>query len=198
MPQAIASIIARPNGSGQSIGNSSARASPRNSVFCRLVDLADELDARSAQQRLDRVAEIGLVDLVDLGGDLAAAVPRRARSRSRGPAASPARCARGRRDSRRAAVGRLVQLQRKPVVDRWPRNWRAAAAAAGRSRSRPAACRRTRHRAVCRSGRSCRAVQRGQVRAAIGRNSGNWNGSIWKCRMSNSSARRRTWSSISM
>ena len=33
VPQAIASIMASPNGSGQSIGNSSACASPRNCVF---------------------------------------------------------------------------------------------------------------------------------------------------------------------
>jgi hypothetical protein len=33
VPQAIASIIARPNGSGQSIVNSRAIALPRNSLF---------------------------------------------------------------------------------------------------------------------------------------------------------------------
>ena len=35
VPQAMASIITRPKGSGQSIGNSSARASPRNLVLPR-------------------------------------------------------------------------------------------------------------------------------------------------------------------
>ena len=35
VPQAMASIIDSPNGSGQSIGNSSARASPRNSLLAR-------------------------------------------------------------------------------------------------------------------------------------------------------------------
>ena len=35
VPQAIASIITRPNGSGQSMGNSKARALPRNSSFSR-------------------------------------------------------------------------------------------------------------------------------------------------------------------
>ena len=33
VPQAIASIITRPNGSGQSIGNSSAAAPPRKAGF---------------------------------------------------------------------------------------------------------------------------------------------------------------------
>ena len=33
VPQAMASIMERPNGSGQSTGNSSACASPRNCVF---------------------------------------------------------------------------------------------------------------------------------------------------------------------
>ena len=33
VPQAMASIITRPNGSGQSIGNSSAWALPRNADF---------------------------------------------------------------------------------------------------------------------------------------------------------------------
>ena len=33
VPQAIASIITRPNGSAQSMGNSSAAALPRNSAF---------------------------------------------------------------------------------------------------------------------------------------------------------------------
>ena len=35
VPHAMASIIDSPNGSGQSIGNSSARASPRNSLLAR-------------------------------------------------------------------------------------------------------------------------------------------------------------------
>jgi hypothetical protein len=35
VPHAIASIITNPNGSGQSMGNKSARASPRNAVLLR-------------------------------------------------------------------------------------------------------------------------------------------------------------------
>ena len=34
VPQAMLSIITRPNGSGQSIGNSSACAPDRNAGFC--------------------------------------------------------------------------------------------------------------------------------------------------------------------
>src|SRR3984893_4557054 len=34
------------------------------------IDLADELDPRIAQQRYDRFAEVGFVDLVDFGSDL--------------------------------------------------------------------------------------------------------------------------------
>jgi hypothetical protein len=35
-----------------------------------LIDLADELDVRIAQQRCDLFPEIGFIDLVDFGGDL--------------------------------------------------------------------------------------------------------------------------------
>ena len=35
-----------------------------------LIDLADELDPRIAQQRYDLFVEIGFIDLVDFGGDL--------------------------------------------------------------------------------------------------------------------------------
>ena len=35
-----------------------------------LIDLADELDPRIAQQRCDLFAEIGFIDLVNFGGDL--------------------------------------------------------------------------------------------------------------------------------
>jgi hypothetical protein len=37
-----------------------------------LIDLADELDPRIAQQRCDLFAEIDFIDLVDFGGDLQA------------------------------------------------------------------------------------------------------------------------------
>jgi hypothetical protein len=63
VPQAIASIITSPNGSGQSIGNSSAAAPP-------IADLADVLDQRMVQQRLDHLVEIPRVGEIDLGGHL--------------------------------------------------------------------------------------------------------------------------------
>ena len=53
VPQAMASIITSPNGSGQSIGNRSAAALPRKSDFSRVADLAHELDQRIVEQRLD-------------------------------------------------------------------------------------------------------------------------------------------------
>ena len=46
VPHAIASIITKPNGSGQSIGNKSANAWPKNGLAA-LVDFADELDPGS-------------------------------------------------------------------------------------------------------------------------------------------------------
>ena len=49
VPQAIASIITRPNGSGQSIGNSSARGVAEEVGLLALADLADELDQRVAR-----------------------------------------------------------------------------------------------------------------------------------------------------
>ena len=70
VPQAMASIMARPNGSGQSIGNRSAAASPRNAGLLGVADLADELDQRVGEQRLDHPLEVGPVGRVDLGRDL--------------------------------------------------------------------------------------------------------------------------------
>ena len=70
VPQAMASIITRPNGSGQSIGNSRAAALPRKADFSRVADLAHELDQRVVEQRLDLLVEVGAVGGVDLGRDL--------------------------------------------------------------------------------------------------------------------------------
>ena len=58
VPHAIASIMTRPNGSGQSIGNSSAVALPRNAVLVALAHLADELDA-GAEERYDGLRKYG-------------------------------------------------------------------------------------------------------------------------------------------
>jgi hypothetical protein len=38
--------------------------------FAALIDLTDELDPRTAQQRCDLLAKTGFIGLVDLGGDL--------------------------------------------------------------------------------------------------------------------------------
>ena len=69
VPQAMASIITRPKGSGQSIGKEKCAGAAEKLSFLTLVDLADELDARLAEQRLDDVVEIDEVGLVDLGRD---------------------------------------------------------------------------------------------------------------------------------
>ena len=70
VPQAIASIITRPKGSGQSIGNRRARALPRNSLL-PLVDLSDELYAfMGGDLGGDCFGPVRLVDLVDFGGNL--------------------------------------------------------------------------------------------------------------------------------
>ena len=59
-----------PKGSGQAIGNNRPAASPRNSGLLILADLADELDMRLGEKRLDFRFEVVSVDMVDLGGDL--------------------------------------------------------------------------------------------------------------------------------
>ena len=70
VPHAMASIMTRPKGSGQSIGVRSPIAPPRKSDFCCVADLADELDSRLIEERLDLLVEIVGVDPVHLGGDL--------------------------------------------------------------------------------------------------------------------------------
>ena len=100
VPQAMASIITRPNGSGQSIGNRSASALPRNSDFSASPISPTILDQRIGEQWLDLLVEVGPVDRVDLGRDLQRACPCGARSRSPGRGASPARFGQEKRDSR--------------------------------------------------------------------------------------------------
>ena len=79
VPQAMASIMDKPNGSGQSIGNSSAlrlaeefASSARSSI-----SPMNSTPGRSSSGAIV-FAEIGLVDLVDLGGDLERQAERRA------------------------------------------------------------------------------------------------------------------------
>ena len=68
VPQDIASIMARPKGSGQSIGKRSARCVAEEPRLFALAQLADELDV-AAEERYDLAREIGLVGRVDLGRD---------------------------------------------------------------------------------------------------------------------------------
>ena len=149
VPQAIASIITRPKGSGQSIGNSSASAPPRNADFCAVADLADELDQRIVQQRLDLFVEIGGVGRVDLGGDL----QRHAQplGDGDGPVGALLRRDAAQEGQIAAGVGREpVELRRACHGGRCRPSWRTAGAGAGRWRSRPA-------------GTSASAVDRRQV-----------------------------------
>src|SRR6516164_9298387 len=68
VPQAIASIMTKPNGSGQSIGTNNVIAPLKNSDF--VADLADIFATFAGQHRLDLLFEIILVGFVHLGGNL--------------------------------------------------------------------------------------------------------------------------------
>jgi hypothetical protein len=69
VPQDIASIMTIPKGSGQSIGNNSARALPRKSHFCGFTDFAYKLDIAAREQRLDVRFEIVSIHAIDFCGD---------------------------------------------------------------------------------------------------------------------------------
>ncbi len=67
----MASIMTSPKGSGQSMGNRSARASPKELRLLAFVDFPHELNAATViEKRLDLGLEIRLVRFVDLCGDL--------------------------------------------------------------------------------------------------------------------------------
>ena len=83
-------------------GRAARCASPRKSAFVGSADLADELDERRLEQRLDLPLEVLAIGVVDLGGDAQRHARCGARSRSPGRRASRARCGRGRRGTRRA------------------------------------------------------------------------------------------------
>src|SRR6516162_5893240 len=68
VPQAIASISANPNGSGQSIGNNSGIALPKNLLFV-IADLGEKIDYWIVQKRLHFIVEIVFVKFVDLRRD---------------------------------------------------------------------------------------------------------------------------------
>ena len=70
VPQAIASIITSPNGSGQSIGNSSAAAPPRKAGFCAsLISPMYSISGWSSSGSIT-FSEIRRVGRIDLGGHL--------------------------------------------------------------------------------------------------------------------------------
>ena len=104
VPHAIASIMTSPNGSGQSIGNSSAAAPPRNVVLLASPISPTNSMRGSVEQRLDLRLVVLLIVLVDLGGDLQRHAQRAARSRSRDRGASRARCAQKRQVAARARL----------------------------------------------------------------------------------------------
>src|SRR5262245_3942634 len=70
VPHAIASIIVRPNGSGQSIETRRADRPAEEIRFLSIVDLVNIVDERETHQRLDLLFEIVAIDLVDLGCNL--------------------------------------------------------------------------------------------------------------------------------
>ena len=90
VPQARASIITRPKGSGQSIGKSRAQRAAEQRRLVVVADLAEELDPRVVEQRLDVLARSSR--------DRPASTLAAMRSRM------PARCA-----TRIAAIGALLR-----------------------------------------------------------------------------------------
>ena len=172
-----ASIITSPNGSGQSIGKSSASrlaqervllappTSPTNSTHGR--------DSRS--ERLDGLLEVGALLRVDLGRDLERSGRLGARSRSaRSSRFSGDDAARGRPGSRRAARGTCAGRAAGRGGPS-PASSPTGSGGAGRRRSRPAAPRGTPRRAAPRSGawsRPCSVVTLGT----------GWRRSSGKCR----------------
>ena len=124
VPHDIASIIARPKGSGQSIGNSSAVALPRNAGLRGLVQLADELDRASpSMQRRDALAPVALVRPRSILAAMRSRMPARraismARSRPFSGDTRPrnARYAAARRGVERADVGGQAVVHRGDPV----------------------------------------------------------------------------------
>ena len=162
------------------------------------VDLADILHARLIEQRRDLLAEISFVDLVDLGSDLDRdSESARDPDRAIGPLLGRDAAEKG--DVPAAwTIGGLEQVERKAVMHRGDE------IGVGDRLALRVRDRHQRHIVEA----DVERLEVGKVlppvkvvvtvRCAIGRNSGKWNWSIWKCRMSNSSAYRRTRSSISM
>src|SRR5215472_14590376 len=70
VPQAIASIMTRPNGSGQSIGTNNVIAPLKNSDLSRSLISPIYSQFFAGQNRLDLLFEVILVGFVHLGGNL--------------------------------------------------------------------------------------------------------------------------------
>src|SRR5579862_1114690 len=69
VPHAMASIMDNPNGSGQSMGNNSACASPRNCVFCS--SLISPMNSTPGPRSSGSICtEINLIGSIHLGRDL--------------------------------------------------------------------------------------------------------------------------------
>ena len=139
VPKAIASMTTSPNGSGQSIGKTSAAALAEELRLLRLVDLADIFDRVAVDQRLDRLAEIGWIVVVDLGGDLQLhAGAAGDLDGAVGPlvARQPAEEGEIRLGRGSLSGQRQIFVQRQAVIDVADPVRRAPAAGAGASRSR--------------------------------------------------------------
>src|SRR6202040_3827388 len=128
-----------------------------------LADLADELDMRLSEERLDFRFEVISVDPVDLGGDLQPHAgsrpyadrpgrrPLPGKSAQKKPGIHPSRC----RGAVAVRAGHDIP---------WQRNQPRATARAGSWKSRPPARRKTRDRATSvRADRGGRAEWRGMV-----------------------------------
>ncbi len=167
VPQAIASIITRPNGSGQSIGTSSAMAPLRKSDFSLSLISPMNSTLAAIDQRLDlaRRNSPGRRGRPWRRSSAACRNARRSGSRDRRP--FPARCGRGRRDSCGLTGFGIEQVARAahdaPCAPSSP----AAAAAAAHSEidTSGTASKVVEHRLML--GQIEPAVQRGQERRRL-------------------------------
>ena len=120
-PQAMASIMTSPKGSGQSIGTISAMARLREFGLLRVGDLPNEFDIRFGEKRLDHLLEIVLIDCIDFGRDLerqSAAlgdVDRAINPLLRRNATQKSEIGRVRRDGLEEAVGHPVMNRADPM-----------------------------------------------------------------------------------
>ena len=145
VPQAIASIMASPNGSGQSIGKRSARASPRNLILRRSsISPMNSMPGCFSRGSIS-AAEVGLVDAIDLGGNL----QRQADGAGDRDGAVDALLRRDAAEKRQIAAARIErqgEVSRQAVIDGADKVGVGDRRALRVRRSRPAACRENRDR----------------------------------------------------